>query len=73
MEMTLYLVSIKQLVGENGPIMGSAEGKKPLDNCFGIVLQENQRLVSFCFYAHKSPLLLPFVKCVGSGLFSLPP
>lgn len=39
-----------------------AKNLSSLDNRFGIVLQENQRAVSFCFYAHKSPLLLLFRK-----------
>lgn len=39
-----------------------AKNLSSLDNHFGIVLQENQGLVSFCFYAHKSPLLLLFHK-----------
>lgn len=46
-------------------LLQEAQGVKnisSLDNSFGIVLQENQRLVSFGFYARKSPLLLLFHK-----------
>lgn len=42
-----------------------AKNLSSLDNHFGIVLQEDQSLARFCFYAHKSPLFLLFHKMHG--------